>query len=87
MSERQEAKELVDLITELIEKMAPGLAKELLYPQEIQVTSFRNGKGVGLVNGKVIDLASHPLQSLNSGDVAVAVPISPSKFYVVGKVA
>lgn len=72
-------------IEALIRSLLPTLGGHMAGPATIQVSSFKHGRGVGMINGNIVDIEAHPLQALLPGDVAVGVPTGPSKFFVVGK--
>lgn len=51
---------------------------------ELQVSTYKHGKGQAMNEGKPVTIVAHPLQILNAGDLVVGIPLSGKIYYVVG---
>jgi hypothetical protein len=81
-----DAREAVEATEALFRALLPTSDPALIGPSELQVVSFKYGRGTAAAKGTIVDIETHPAQTLNPGDVVVGVPIGLMKFYVVGKV-
>lgn len=80
------SQQIVDDLESLIIALAGGTNPKLYAPAKLNISTFNNGKGTAMREGVVVDIIAHPAQILNSGDLAVGVPLKGGLYYIVGTI-